>query len=102
MNNPDKLYNLGFFSKFHSIDITNTNVFKTLLIFEKMIQKKAKNNYIYYYNNSQKILNITNNQYYKELIRKFNLLSDGFYQYFKFEKSIEDIIELTNDSLNFF
>ena len=50
LNNPDKLYNLGFFSKFHSIDITNTNVYKTLLIFEKMIQKKARNNYIYYYN----------------------------------------------------
>ena len=50
LNNPEKLINIGFFSKFHSIDITNTNVYKTLLIFEKMIQKKARNNYIYYYN----------------------------------------------------
>jgi len=50
LNNPDKLKNIGYFSKFHSIDITNTNVYKTLLIFEKMVQKKARNNYIYYYN----------------------------------------------------
>jgi hypothetical protein len=54
-----------------------------------------------YINNSQKILNITNNQYYKELMRQCNLLSNSFYQYFNFEKSIEDIIEVANDSLNF-
>ena len=54
-NNLNNGNNKEFFAKFHSIDITNTNTYKTLLIFEKMVQKKAKNNYIYYYN--EKVLN---------------------------------------------
>ena len=50
LKNLDKSKITEFFSKYHSIDVTNTNTYKTLLIFEKMIQKKAKNNYIYYFN----------------------------------------------------
>jgi len=54
-NNLNNDNNKEYFLKFRSIDIANTNIYKTLLIFEKLVQKKAKNNYIYYYN--EKVLN---------------------------------------------
>ena len=47
------------------------------------------------------IIDSLNQTKYKEIMRQCNILSNSFYQYFNFEKSIEDIIELANDSLNF-
>ena len=52
-----------------------------------------------YFINSPKSL-IKKNQYYKELNRHCNLISNSFQQYFNFEKSIEDMINIVNDSLN--
>ena len=75
LNNPDKLNNIGYFSKFHSIDITNTNVYKTLLIFEKMVQKKARNNYIYYYN--KEIINYFSFNAIKNLFWVFDQFPDA-------------------------
>ena len=48
--NSEKSNSQEYFSKIYSINITNTNIYRTLLIFEKMIEKKTKYNYIYFYN----------------------------------------------------
>ena len=50
LDNPEKFKNFLYFSKFHYYDITDTNIYKTLLIFEKMVNRKSKNSYLYYYN----------------------------------------------------
>ena len=50
LNNCEKQSAQEYFSKLYTIDITNTNIYRTLLIFEKMIKQKAKNNYLFLYN----------------------------------------------------
>ena len=55
----------------------------------------------YYSENSKKIKINVNNQYYKELSRQCNLVSNAYYQYFNFEISILNMLEIINDSLNF-
>ena len=42
LSDSDKIKNKEYFSKFQLKDITNTNIYKTLLIFEKMIKKKQR------------------------------------------------------------
>jgi hypothetical protein len=54
----------------------------------------------YYYKNSKNLLFIKN-QYYKELIKHCNLLSNSFDLYFNFGNSIEQVIGVANNSLNF-
>ena len=50
LNNSRKLNHIiDFFSKIKRIDVEYSNIYKTLLIFEKIIEKTEKNN-IYYYN----------------------------------------------------
>ena len=53
----------------------------------------------YFLNNSRIIIN--NSQYYKELLRQCNLISDAFLQYFNFEMTIEKMLEVVNNSLNY-
>jgi len=72
-NNINNENSKEYFLKFRSIDITNTNIYKTLLIFEKMVQKKAKNNYIYYYN--EKVLNYFSFKVIKSLYTRLEELS---------------------------
>ena len=55
----------------------------------------------YYSENSKKIKINVNSQYYKELSRQCNLVSNAYYQYFNFEISILNMLEIINDSLNF-
>ena len=50
LNIPEKATTKDYFANFYSIEITNTNIYRTLLIFEKIIQKKIKNNNLYFYN----------------------------------------------------
>ena len=65
-----------------------------------MIGSLSKINY-YFYKSKNFIFNINNNQYYKELQRQSNLITNSFYKYFDFEISIEEIIEIVNESLNY-
>ena len=65
-----------------------------------MIGSLSKFKY-YFYKSKNFILNINNNQYYKELQRQSDLITNSFYKYFDFEKSIEEIIEIANESLNY-
>ena len=65
--------NKEYFLKTRSIDITNTNIYKTLLIFKKMVQKKVQNNYIYYYN--EKVLNYFSFEVIKSLYNTLENLS---------------------------
>ena len=51
-----------------------------------------------YYTNSL-IIN-KNSQYYKELSRQCNLITNSFYQYFNFEITIEEMLQVINNSLN--
>ena len=45
---------------------------------------------------------IEKNKYYSDYLKQTNLVSNIFNQYFNFEKSIEETLEMINDSLNFF
>jgi len=53
-----------------------------------------------YFEKSKKI-KISNYQYYKELNRYCTLISKAYYQYFNFEISILEMLNIVNDSLNF-
>ena len=53
-----------------------------------------------YFEKSKK-LKINNYQYYKELNKHCALISKSYYQYFNFEISILELLEIVNDSLNF-
>jgi len=53
----------------------------------------------YYFKNSNKLL-INNNQYHKEYVKQSNLISNNLYQYFTFDKKIEETLNVINDSLN--
>ena len=55
----------------------------------------------YFQKNQISIIHINNNKYYKELLRQSNLITNCFYQYFNFEITIDELIEVINDSLNF-
>ena len=54
----------------------------------------------YYFKNSNKLLINNNNQYFKEYVKQSNLISNNLYQYFIFDKKIEEILKVINDSLN--
>ena len=54
----------------------------------------------YYFKNSNKLLINNNNIYYKEYVKQSNLISNNLYQYFTFDKKIEEILKVVNDSLN--
>ena len=58
------------------------------------------NKFKYYQTSQGSIININNNQYYKELIIQSNLITEAFYHYFNFEISIENMLEIINNSLN--
>ena len=58
------------------------------------------NKFNFYFEKSKKI-KIDNNLFYKELSRQCNLISNAYYQYFNFEISVLDMIEVINKSLNF-
>ena len=56
----------------------------------------------YYFEKSQNlIINIKNNQFYKELIKQSNLIKKSYYKYFNFEINIQETLEIINNSLNF-
>ena len=59
------------------------------------------NKFKYYFEKNTKILKIYNTQYYKELNRQCILVSNAYYQYFNFEITILEMLEVVNDSLNF-
>ena len=59
------------------------------------------NKFKYYFEKNTKILKIYNTQYYKELNRQCILVSNAYYQYFNFEITILEMLEIVNDSLNF-
>ena len=59
------------------------------------------NKFKYYFEKNTKILKIYNTQYYKELNRQCILVSNAYHQYFNFEITILEMLEVVNDSLNF-
>ena len=54
----------------------------------------------YYSEQSPKLLN-KNNHYYKELSKYTNLIFNAYYQYFNFELSLQETLDVINESLNF-
>ena len=54
----------------------------------------------YYFKNSNKLLINNNNQYFKEYVKQCNLISNNLYQYFIFDKKMDEILKVINDSLN--
>ena len=53
----------------------------------------------YYFPNNSNLL-INNSHIYKEISKQCDLVSKALYQYFNFEKTIENMIEIINNSLN--
>ena len=57
-------------------------------------------NQVKYYNLDSKKLKINKNKYYKDFLKQCDLISDAFNQYFNFEKTIEEMLGIINNSLN--